>query len=88
MRPIGIGEALKDWRKIRGLSQWDLADKSGVGYASIARIETGRQDPTVSMLTRLAEALGIRLVDLLTRPKASRQAHRDRKRPARKRAGR
>ena len=69
MQPILIGETLKRWRKIRGLSQWDLADKSGVGYASIARIETGRQDPTVSMLTRLAEGLEIPLVDLLTGPK-------------------
>jgi transcriptional regulator with XRE-family HTH domain len=71
-----IGTALKEWRKIRGLSQWALADKSGVGYASIARIETGRQDPTVGMLARLAEALGIGLVDLFSEPN----------RPARKRA--
>jgi transcriptional regulator with XRE-family HTH domain len=61
MEPIGI--ALKRWREIRGLGQWDLADQSGVGYASIARIETGRQDPTVGMLARLAEALGIEVVD-------------------------
>jgi len=72
---------LKHWRAIRGISQRDLADKSGVGYASIARIETGRQDPSVGMLERLAEALGIRLVDFFT--EAKRQ-----KRPARKRAGR
>jgi transcriptional regulator with XRE-family HTH domain len=79
MRPIEIGEALKRWRNVRGQSQWDLAEKSGVGYASIARIETGRQDPTVSMLARLAEALGIDVVDFFT---ASAKA----KRPARKRA--
>ncbi len=79
MKPIAIGEALKQWRKIRGLSQWDLADKSGVGYASIARIETGRQNPTVSMLTRLAEALGIEAVDFFTAPDKA-------KRSARKRA--
>jgi transcriptional regulator with XRE-family HTH domain len=81
MKPIVIGEALKRWRNIRGLSQWDLADKSGVGYASIARIETGRQDPTVGTLTRLAEALGIDVVDFFTPPAKV-------KRPARKRAGR
>jgi len=81
MKPIVIGEVLKRWRNIRGLSQWDLADKSGVGYASIARIETGRQDPTVGTLTRLAEALGIDVVDFFTPPAKA-------KRPARKRAGR
>ena len=46
-----------------------MADKSGVGYASIARIETGRQDPTIGMLTKLAGAMRIRLVDLFSEPK-------------------
>jgi transcriptional regulator with XRE-family HTH domain len=73
-----IAQALKHWREVRGISQRDLADKSGVGYASIARIETGRQDPTVSLFSRLAEALEISLADLVTEAKASR--------PARKRA--
>ena len=76
-----VSEALKRWRAIRGISQRDLADKSGVGYASIARIETGRQDPTVGMLTRLASALRIDVVDFFTAPTKA-------KRPARTRAGR
>jgi transcriptional regulator with XRE-family HTH domain len=71
---------MKRWREVRQISQRDLADKAGVGFASIGRIETGRQDPTVGILTRLAEALGIDVVDLFTGPKP--------KRPARKRAGR
>jgi len=68
-----VGEALKRWREIRGLSQLDPDDKSGVGYASIARIETGRQDPTMAMLTRLAKALRIDVLDFFTRvrPKQS-----------------
>ena len=70
---------MKHWRAVRGISQRDLADKSGVGYASIARIETGRQDPTVGILTRLAEALGIDVVDFFGTPAKA-------KRPARKRA--
>jgi transcriptional regulator with XRE-family HTH domain len=74
-----VNEAMKHWRAVRGISQRDLADKSGVGYASIARIETGRQDPTVSMLVRLAAALEIDVVDFFTGAKRQ-------KRPARKRA--
>ena len=69
MQTITISEALKHWRKVRGPSQWDLTDKSGVGYARIARVETGRQEPTVGMLTRLAETLGIDVVDLFIGPK-------------------
>jgi predicted transcriptional regulator len=46
----------------------------------IARLELGQTDPRLSTLVRLAEALEIRLVDLLSEPRE--------KRPARKRAGR
>ena len=77
MKPIAIGEALKRWRQVRGLGQRGLADKSGVSYASIARIETGRQDPTVGLLARLAKALNVTLADLIGEGK-----------PARERAGR
>src|SRR5574337_333901 len=55
--------ALRYWREQRGMTQWDLAEASGVGYASIARIETGRQDPTVGLLRKLAEALQIHITD-------------------------
>jgi transcriptional regulator with XRE-family HTH domain len=79
MKPIQIGQALKRWRKLRGLSQWDLAHKSDVGYASIARIETGRQDPTVGTLSRLAGALSMDVGDFFTPPAKA-------KRPARTRA--
>jgi transcriptional regulator with XRE-family HTH domain len=68
---VKIGDSLKRWRAERGISQQDLADKSGVGYASIARIETGRQDPTVGMLERLAVALGIEVVDFFAGPRAA-----------------
>jgi len=80
MQQRTIAEALKHWREVRGISQRDLADRSGVGYASIARIETRRQDPTVGILTRLAEALEIRLADLFEET--------DRRRPKGRRAGR
>ena len=56
---------LKEWRNRRGLTQWGLADKSGVGWASIARIETGRANPRLSTINRLAEALGLDPRDLL-----------------------
>ena len=37
----------------------------GVSWASIARIELGRQDPSLGTLERLAEGLGVSVVDLV-----------------------
>jgi transcriptional regulator with XRE-family HTH domain len=80
MRHKPIAEQLKAWRADRGLSQHALAERTGMTDCMIARFELGQTDPRLSTLERLAEALGIRLVDLFTEPKASR--------PRKKRAGR
>ena len=63
-----IGEQLKAWRAVRGLSQRDLAERAGVVYPLVARLELGQTDPRLSTLHRLAEALGIDVVDLLRGP--------------------
>ena len=64
------------------MTQWDLAGASGVGWASIARIETGRQDPTLGMIERLAEGLGVSPLELLSdafAPGRRSKTHRTRK---------
>lgn len=50
-----------------------------MGQVLIARLELGQTDPRLSTLEKLAEALGIRMVDLFTAPEEAKQ-------PARKRA--
>lgn len=79
MRPIA--EAVREWRRVRGLSQRALAERAGIGYVIIARLELGQTDPRLSTLRKLAEALGVSVPELLTPPRKA-------KRPARKRAGR
>jgi len=69
---------LKHWRHVRGLSQRALAERAGITYVHVARLELGQSDPRLSTLVKLAEALKVSLVDLLTESSASR--------PARKRA--
>jgi transcriptional regulator with XRE-family HTH domain len=59
-----MGVRLRDWREQRGLSLHKLAEKAGVSYVTIARIESGRMSPTVAMLEKLARALGINVRDL------------------------
>ena len=81
MRKKPMGEQLRAWRAVRGLSQRDLAQRAGVVYPLVARLEMGQTDPRLSTLERLAEALGLSLVDLLTGPETM-------KRSAKKRARR
>jgi transcriptional regulator with XRE-family HTH domain len=49
---------LKNARKERGMSQEDLADKSGLALSQIARIETARLNTTIGTVYALLKALG------------------------------
>lgn len=49
-------------RMMRGLTQKELAQKVRTKQPSIARIESGKTEPRLSFLKRIAKALGARLV--------------------------
>ncbi|SEM65833.1 Helix-turn-helix [Chryseobacterium taichungense] len=51
----------------KGISQADLVGRmeGNIDPTNISRIEAGRTNPTVITLYRIAEALEIKLVDLL-----------------------
>lgn len=53
------------WRKRAGKTQTEIAAAAGVSQAFVAQIEAGRRDGTVSVLARIAEALGVRIDDLV-----------------------
>ncbi|GAA2795144.1 ATP-binding protein [Crossiella cryophila] len=55
-----FGLALRQARTLAGLTQEQLADRSGVGVRTIGGLETGsRGDPRPSTARRLADALGL-----------------------------
>ena len=54
-----IGEKLRDTRKRKLLTQAQLAERSGVGIATIIRIERNQVEPRGSTIRKLAEALGV-----------------------------
>lgn len=60
---------LRDWRERRGYSVRELAQRAGVGFVTISRIENGHISPTVAMLAKLARALGIGVRDFFPKPK-------------------
>ena len=56
---------LKSLRESRDLSQKALAEQSGVPRPTIAHLESGQANPTLSVALRVARALGIRLDELV-----------------------
>lgn len=58
-----LGEILREWRAIRGVSQFDLALRSGFSAKHLSFIETGRTQPSRTTLLVLAETLDIPLRD-------------------------
>ena len=50
-----------DYRNKQNLTQKELSQRTGITQADISRIEKGTRNPSLNMLKRLAEGLGMRL---------------------------
>ena len=59
-----LGLRIKQLRATLGVTQEELADRSGMFRTYVSRIESGAANPTVTMLYAVAEALGVRVQDL------------------------
>jgi transcriptional regulator with XRE-family HTH domain len=71
-----IGKHILKYRKARGLSQDDLAERLYVARQTVSSWETGRTMPDIAMLTRIAEAVGVGIEQLIY-GKAAETAPRD-----------
>ncbi len=60
----GLGESIATWRKLRGLTQAQLAERADVSRGVVRRIEAADGGVSVENLIRLLRALGIQ--ELLT----------------------
>ena len=69
---MSFGENLKRIRKTKGLTQAQLAEKSGVSYGAIVNYENGRRKEIQSAtIAKLANALNVLPSDLDNRRKTS-----------------
>ncbi len=48
-------------RNKKGLTQKELAEKSGTKQSAIARLESGKYNPSLSFLNKIAKALDIKI---------------------------
>ncbi|MCD6180557.1 MAG: helix-turn-helix domain-containing protein [Bacteroidales bacterium] len=63
-----IGAKIKELRILKGLTQEELAEQTGLSVRTIQRIESGEVDPRTYTLTALAQALEVDL-EVLTSKK-------------------
>jgi transcriptional regulator with XRE-family HTH domain len=62
---MDVGRKVRRIRRVQDLSQDDLASRVGVSRNTISRFETGARMPSIVMLEKLADALGVKGADLL-----------------------
>ena len=61
-----LASNLRRLREQRGLSQQQMADLSNVPRPTWANLESGEANPTISVLTKVADALQVGVEDLLS----------------------
>lgn len=66
-----IAANLKRLRKQSGMTQKNLAEKSGIPRSSCNELENGKGNPSLITLTKIANALAVSLSDLVRSPDAS-----------------
>jgi transcriptional regulator with XRE-family HTH domain len=60
-----FGKRLRALREDRGWSQEEFADRAGLHRTYVSAVERGVRNPTLSVLERLAKALGVSMAELV-----------------------
>lgn len=66
---MNIADKIKAIRTDKGLSQKEIALSVGIDQAQYSRIESGKVEPTLSSLEKIAEAMGVKLADFFSEEK-------------------
>ena len=56
---FSIVQAVIDARKTANLTQKELSEKTGIAQSDISKLENGNSNPTLAMLKRLADGMGM-----------------------------
>ena len=59
-----VGEKIRALRKERGLSQEELGEKANLHHTYVGAIERGEKNASIDTLDKIADALGVVIVDL------------------------
>ena len=58
---FAIIQAMIDARKISGMTQKQLSEKTGIAQADISKLENGNANPSLRTLQRLANGMGMKV---------------------------
>jgi transcriptional regulator with XRE-family HTH domain len=72
---IEVGRRLRAQRSELGLTLRQLAEKSGVAFTTIQKIESGAISPTIGILMKIARGLEIKMTALLEEEPQACQVH-------------
>ena len=58
---MDVIRAIVDARTSQNLTQKELAERTGINQANISKLENGTRNPSVNLLKRLADGMGMAL---------------------------
>jgi len=58
---FAIIQAMIDARKLKGITQKELSERTGIAQGDISKLENGNGNPSLKTLQRLARAMGMYL---------------------------
>lgn len=82
-----LAATLRQLRDVRGLTQTRLAALSGVPRPTLATLESGSANPTLSVLVKVADALQVSVEELISPPRATARLYKGIELPVRSRGG-
>ena len=56
---LNVIRAIIDARMSQNLTQKELADRTGISQTEISKLENGTRNPSIKLLQRLAEGMGM-----------------------------
>lgn len=56
---FAIIQAMIDARKLKGITQKELSERTGIAQGDISKLENGNGNPSIKTLQRLAKAMGM-----------------------------
>ena len=62
---IKLGKNLKRIRTAKGITQGDIVRALGMTRGSVSNIETGKANPTLATVAKIAKAIGVSLGELM-----------------------